>query len=899
MSQAETARVFLSATTRDLGSYRGALADSLRAAGCHVEVQENFAAHPGKFLAKLRDYLAPSDVVVCLVGEHFGWQPPDAALIPSPAREAYPEPLVSATEWEFFLAGDAGCDVFLFLSAPGFVPDAASDDTPEKAAAHRRFRAHLGNSGRDCNRFQDLPTLTRDIFAAFHLRTLRRTGGHLPRVLPKAAQHFTGRADEIEWVKTQLRSQARVALIGPGGIGKTAIAHEAVAALSPEDAPFAHFPGGIFLHDFYAASGYLAAIEDIVAQAGLTDLEDREREPRARALLAGPRSLVYLEGCEKAEDLTRFLDLCGPATVLITSREKADAKGAVARDIFPMAEDEAAGMLRRHAEGAAREPGMLPGENDPGWREIARLLGRHALALRLAGHRLGIGNETPAEFLAYLIEEGFERFDDDRRTKESLDLLFSHSAEALSPEARGAWFALALHALAPIHLQPIAAALGLEEKAARRALQELIGQSLAEPTRIAAEAGGTDPAWLLSHALLPAWGKKRLRDFGVEETGLFERCKDSWLAFLDRCFDEKRVPGGPARYAALLDHFDALIEGIKAQAGGESNTLTVAFRMVGNAHRFMGRYGAAEAGLRCALAISEKLLGSEHRETLGNLYNLAILLNDKGDLAGAEPLYRRALEAQGRTLGPEHPDTLGSLNSLAVVLKDKGDLAGAEPLYRQALEARERTLGPEHLDTLMSLNNLAALLCNKGDLAGAEPLYRRALEARERTLGPEHPDALMSLNNLAALLCEKGDLAGAEPLFRQALEIRERTLGREHPATLNTVFNLALLLEEQGNLAATEPMARRAVEGVRKILLPQHPWRQTAEQMLARIQAALGKAGPSGDGRDDERTETDERARQLSGEELGVLAQQMVDATDPVEVERLKAEITKGFYGEE
>jgi len=40
-------------------------------------------------------------------------------------------------------------------------------------------------------------------------------------------------------------------------------------------------------------------------------------------------------------------------------------------------------------------------------------------------------------------------------------------------------------------------------------------------------------------------------------------------------------------------------------------------------------------------------------------------------------------------------------------------------------------------------------------------------------------------------------------------------------------------------------------------------------------------------------------SRQLSGIELGVLAQQMVDATDPAEVERLKAEITKGFYGDE
>jgi hypothetical protein len=40
------------------------------------------------------------------------------------------------------------------------------------------------------------------------------------------------------------------------------------------------------------------------------------------------------------------------------------------------------------------------------------------------------------------------------------------------------------------------------------------------------------------------------------------------------------------------------------------------------------------------------------------------------------------------------------------------------------------------------------------------------------------------------------------------------------------------------------------------------------------------------------------RQRQLSGKELTALAQRMVDSDDPAEVERLKAEITQGFYGD-
>lgn len=40
------------------------------------------------------------------------------------------------------------------------------------------------------------------------------------------------------------------------------------------------------------------------------------------------------------------------------------------------------------------------------------------------------------------------------------------------------------------------------------------------------------------------------------------------------------------------------------------------------------------------------------------------------------------------------------------------------------------------------------------------------------------------------------------------------------------------------------------------------------------------------------------RARQLPGKELSKLAQRMAESDDPSEIERLKAEITRGFYGE-
>jgi tetratricopeptide (TPR) repeat protein len=248
-----------------------------------------------------------------------------------------------------------------------------------------------------------------------------------------------------------------------------------------------------------------------------------------------------------------------------------------------------------------------------------------------------------------------------------------------------------------------------------------------------------------------------------------------------------------------------------------------------------------------ALAIREKALGPEHPDTAGSLNNVALLLRDQGDLAGARPLFERALAISEKALGPEHPSTATSLNNLALLLKDEGDLAGASSLSQRVLMIYEKTLGPEHPLTATSLNNLAVLSTDQGDLAGARPLVARALAIFEKALGPEDPSTAMGLNNLAFLLQAQGDLAGARPLYERALAIREKTLGPEHPLTAMSLNGLAGLLQAQGDLAEARPLYERALAIAEKALGPQHPL--TAASLnnfsgLLRIQGDLAGARP-------------------------------------------------------
>ena len=86
---------------------------------------------------------------------------------------------------------------------------------------------------------------------------------------------------------------------------------------------------------------------------------------------------------------------------------------------------------------------------------------------------------------------------------------------------------------------------------------------------------------------------------------------------------------------------------------------------------------------------------------------------------------------------PPCANTATSMNNLANLLLEKGDYAGAEPLYRRALEIREKALGADNPYTERSLNSLAYLLELKGDYAGAEELYGRSLTVLERAAGPD------------------------------------------------------------------------------------------------------------------------------------------------------------------
>jgi TPR repeat protein len=155
------------------------------------------------------------------------------------------------------------------------------------------------------------------------------------------------------------------------------------------------------------------------------------------------------------------------------------------------------------------------------------------------------------------------------------------------------------------------------------------------------------------------------------------------------------------------------------------------------------------------------------------MYNLGILLNQRGDFTEAETWYRSAANT-GDT------DAMSNLGSL--LLKERGDLTEAETWYRKAAENGNTN----------AMNNLGALLKERGDLTEAKTWYRCAANTGDT-------DAMY---NLGALLNECGDLTEAETWYRKAAE----------NGNTNAMNNLGILLKRRGDLTEAKTWYRKAVE---------------------------------------------------------------------------------------
>jgi len=109
-----------------------------------------------------------------------------------------------------------------------------------------------------------------------------------------------------------------------------------------------------------------------------------------------------------------------------------------------------------------------------------------------------------------------------------------------------------------------------------------------------------------------------------------------------------------------------------------------------------------------------RVLGADHRATLGTRSNLAFTLQEAGRSEEALEESGRLLEDRQRVSGNDHSDTIRARFNLAILLGETGKVDEAITLLELLIDEMPQVLGWENLQTLKAFVRLAGLLRDAG-----------------------------------------------------------------------------------------------------------------------------------------------------------------------------------------
>ena len=304
------------------------------------------------------------------------------------------------------------------------------------------------------------------------------------------------------------------------------------------------------------------------------------------------------------------------------------------------------------------------------------------------------------------------------------------------------------------------------------------------------------------------------------------------------------IYNGLRNFESAQEHYVAALAIYEKLYGTNHDDYAVCLGKSASMHEAAGRYVEAKQTYQKALETYRSLYGEQHMKYAECLHKLANLHRLLSDYAAAEVLYREALQIKKQTIGENTSSYAATLSGLAGVCSDTGDHVQALELYRQVRDLYASADGKQTNNYAITLNNLASVYHATGWDEQAKAAYQEAVEIQKQVLGERHPSYATTLANLASTLLNLGEFDEAERLLVQSLSIRRQVLGEAHPDFASGLSSLASLYKARGLTTVAEGLRRQVAD---RDLHADGPGHASALMDLAEIAVDRGENGRAAD----------------------------------------------------
>ncbi|MFB8797755.1 MAG: tetratricopeptide repeat protein [Microcoleus sp.] len=267
---------------------------------------------------------------------------------------------------------------------------------------------------------------------------------------------------------------------------------------------------------------------------------------------------------------------------------------------------------------------------------------------------------------------------------------------------------------------------------------------------------------------------------------------------------------GQGLYAQALPWLEQCLSVTRSHFGSEHSQVATSLSNLACVYKALGRYREVEPLLVEALELDKRLLGEQNVCVSISLINLASLYNLQGRYDEAETMFWQALELSKYWREEDKTLLITCLNHLVALYFERYEYEKAKFVLMRAIEESKDCSDVNHLPNL--LNYLARIYKHQQRDAEAEKFYKLALEITKQLVGENHPDIATHLNNLALFYLDRSRHSEAESLFIQALELTKSFCGEEHLDVATVQHHLAALYDIQDRYSEAEPLHLQALK---------------------------------------------------------------------------------------
>lgn len=242
---------------------------------------------------------------------------------------------------------------------------------------------------------------------------------------------------------------------------------------------------------------------------------------------------------------------------------------------------------------------------------------------------------------------------------------------------------------------------------------------------------------------------------------------------------------------------------------------------------------------RLLLDARQELYGPSDPTTLDAMLHLGRALRDAGDLRQAERVLAASLALQNKSAEDDELRRRWTEFNLALVLDRRGEHEAARRLWERALASADHAEDPDSEFSRRTATNLAITLRKLHRYGDEFPLRVRVLDSARRVLGPADPETLQAEIDLAQTHRYLGNHDLALGLFTAALAGLERSGGSQR-AILEQKWAIATELLALKRSAEASAMFDEVVAGAEAHLDPDDPFRRRAVRQR-RAYSVLGR----------------------------------------------------------